>query len=145
MPTGREVRDIGCSTSFASIFRQRERDRVCNQDFTVAALAFLASRFLDASKRGRAAAVIQRTYRRTRNRRTLGQRCRLLKLAHDCKTILETRNKILKAARVLQGAWRGHVEWTREHGIASTRPQSWTRGTDHQIEATEENVDIWLL
>ena len=40
-------------------------------------------------------------------------------------------------------AWRAHVEGTREHGVASTRPLSWTRGID-QIEATEGNVDIWL-
>ncbi len=44
----------------------------------------------------------------------------------------------------LQGAWRAHVNWTRKHRVASTRPESWIKGIT-QIEATEKNVDIWRL
>ena len=88
--------------------------------------------------------MIQRAYRRTRNRKVLERRCRLLKLAHDCKVVLETRNRDLKAARVLQKAWRAHVEWMGEHRIASTRPRPWTRGED-QTETVEDNADIWLM
>lgn len=138
------LRAIGCSTSFTSIFGRHERCRIFDRDFTIASLAFLAFRLIGASKRGRAAAVIQRAYRRTRNRKVLERRCRLLKLAHDCKVVLETRNRDLKAARVLQKAWRAHVEWMGEHRIASTRPRPWTRGED-QTETVEDNADIWLM
>ena len=64
-------------------------------------LILLTSQILRASKRGMAAAVFQRTYRRTKNRQALGQRCRLVKLAHDCRAVLESQNRVIQSARVL--------------------------------------------
>ena len=84
--------------------------------------------------------MIQRTYRRTGYRKALGQRCRLLKLARDCKPVFESRDRVSKAARVLQRAWRAHVEWMKERQITSAKPLSWTKN----IETTAEIVDIWL-
>lgn len=80
-PLDARLRALGCSTLFASIFGRRTFQR----DYIIVSLAFLASRLLGASKSARGAAVIQRTYRRSRNHKTLGHRCRLLKLAHECK------------------------------------------------------------
>ena len=61
------------------IFERHERGRVFGLDFTISYLAFLASPILEASKRGTAAAVIQRTFQPTENRQALGQRCKPLR------------------------------------------------------------------
>lgn len=117
-PQDARLRALGCGTSFdmsfaghkshvicsayvASIFGGHERGQRSRRDYLTASLAFLTSRLLRASKRARAAAVVQRNHRRSRNHKVLGQRCRLLRLAHEYRSVAENRNKVLKAARVL--------------------------------------------
>ena len=129
----------------ASVFGHGERGRVFDRDFTIAALAFLCSRLLAASKRGRAAAVIQRAYRRAAMRKTIRQRCLLAKLAHDCKAVVVTRRRVIGAAGVLQRAWRAYVEQSKGR---CTRPvrRLQVKGNDskRKSQTAEGDIDIWL-
>ncbi|MCJ1382783.1 hypothetical protein MMC17_005896 [Xylographa soralifera] len=85
-----KLRGIGCSQSFASMFGCIAHEgQLFGEDFTIAALAFLCSRLLGASK----------------NRRVLAG------LASECMKVVVTRNTVVGAAVVLQRAWRAHVEW----------------------------------
>ncbi|KAL2048444.1 hypothetical protein N7G274_000356 [Stereocaulon virgatum] len=141
------LRDIGCSASFASIFEHNEKGRVFDRDFTIAALAFLCSRLLRASERGRAAGSIQRAFRKARARQMIRQRCILLKIAHDCKAVLDTRNRVMGAARVLQGAWREYLRRRKDNDTISRRRLERRMKADRdkgRFSVEEDSVDIWL-
>jgi hypothetical protein len=64
-----------------------------DENFTIAALAFLASRLLAMTHE-----VRQR-------------RARLRMLAEDCRTVVRTRERVVGAARTIQRAWRKHWQW----------------------------------
>jgi abnormal spindle-like microcephaly-associated protein len=80
---------------------------VFDQDFTLAALAFLCSRLLSTSRHPRAALVIQSAWRRTLARRTLHHRVIAKQLATQCAAVVHTRNRILWAKKVIVNWWRG--------------------------------------
>ena len=57
---------IGCSSQFSALFTPStsgNKYQIFDRDFTQAALAFLCSRLLSASKRARASVVVQRAWR----------------------------------------------------------------------------------
>lgn len=131
----------------ASIFEHNERGRIFDRDFTIAALAFLCSRLLGATKRGRAAAAIQRAYRQNRARRIIRQRMVLLKIAYDCKAVFDTRNKVIGAATRLQRAWRDYKTRRPDNKVITPRKltQGAKSGVENDLDENEdENVDIWL-
>ncbi|KAI9825414.1 MAG: hypothetical protein M1832_001144 [Thelocarpon impressellum] len=102
-----KLKRLGCSNFFAALFRRDVRHgRVFDKDFVVAGLAFMCSRLLQSSVKGRAATRIQRAYRRTLSRRIMHKRAVLLRLAYDCQTVVATRDRVIGAATVLQRAWR---------------------------------------
>ena len=85
---GMKLQRIGCSPSFGSMVGDLARNgRLFGPDVTIAALAFLCSRLLGASKKGRV----------------------LAGLASECMKVVVTRNAVLGAAVTLQRAWRAHV------------------------------------
>lgn len=97
------------NTRIASIFGGVARaGHFFDANFTLATLAFLSSRLLGPSRHARE------------------HRALLKRLAHDCKTVVDTRNRVISAATVLQRAWRHH--WVR-------RLRKLERG----------ETDIWLL
>lgn len=80
-------------------------------------------------------------------RQTIRQRCVLMKIAHDCKAVFDTRNKVIGAARVLQRAWRDYLTWRKDNNTISRRRLE-RRINAHRgketTEAEDDSVDIWL-
>ena len=75
------------------------------------------------------------------------QRCVLLKIAHDCTAVLDTRNRVIGAARVLQGAWREYLKGRKDNDTISRRRLERRMKTDRdqdKFPVDEDNVDIWL-
>ena len=131
----------------ARIFIHNEQGRVFDRDFTLAALTFLCSRLLGATKRGIAATIIVRAYRRSKIRQRVRQRCVLLRLAHDCRSVYITRNQVIGAARVLQRQWRAYLGQKTYGSTLSQRRVLLARKRMVQTkqEMSHNNVDIWLL
>ncbi|KAL1880447.1 hypothetical protein Plec18167_003851 [Paecilomyces lecythidis] len=72
---GSRLRALGCSSQFATLVSPSAASpRIFDRDFTLASLAFLCSRLLSASKRTRAALVLQSAWRRILTRRELHRR-----------------------------------------------------------------------
>lgn len=136
-------------TITVSIFQPGQQRRVFDLDFTMAALAFLCSRLLEVSKNGRAAAVIQRAYRKSKNREMIRQRCILIKVAYDCKAVFETRLCLWKAARRLQNAWRAYQRRKRGRATFGGSMSATSKVARFEKQSTKQqtgqNVDIWLM
>lgn len=80
-------------------------------------------------------------------RRSLSQRCVLFRIAHDCEAVSETRNHVLRAVRTLQVAWRAYLlKRNNGHSISDRRLLAGLRNDTikETMQATEDNVDIWL-
>lgn len=102
------LRALGCSTSF--ITSLTSTCTISNRQTTISNLAFLASRLLPLKRRHNAAVTIQRAIGLKRSRTAASQRVALMRLAHACATIVQTRNRLVDAATVIQRAWRGVLE-----------------------------------
>ncbi|KAK8168443.1 hypothetical protein IWX90DRAFT_380386 [Phyllosticta citrichinensis] len=105
-----KLKAIGCSDSFISLYTPSTTGSAArpipSKEFTTTTLAFLASRLLPASRVHRAACAIQRWYRLRLARREATRRVVLMRLAAHCATVVQTREKVVGAAMVLQRAWR---------------------------------------
>ena len=62
-----------------------------------------------------------------------------MRLAHDCKGVVETRKRAINAASVIQRAWRTSV------GRRLRRPQEDVDGDVALQDSMADDVDIWLL
>ncbi|KAL1970579.1 hypothetical protein VTN77DRAFT_4223 [Rasamsonia byssochlamydoides] len=101
------LRALGCSSQFASLVSpSNSASRIFDRDFILGALAFLCSRLLSASKRTRAALIVQSAWRRTLARRTLRHRILAKKVASQCAAVVHTRDRILWAKAVIVNWWR---------------------------------------
>ncbi|KAJ6119294.1 hypothetical protein N7523_003574 [Penicillium sp. IBT 18751x] len=106
---GVRLRLLGCSPQFAHLVSPvKTSSHILDRDFTLGALAFLCSRLLSASKRARAATVLQRAWRArlaTQNslRRTVAK-----SLAEHCAAVVRTRDEIVWAKDVITRYWRQH-------------------------------------
>ncbi|CAK3989236.1 abnormal spindle-like microcephaly-associated homolog [Lecanosticta acicola] len=103
-----QLLSLGCSAAFT---RQLTSTigAIPSRETTLSNLAFLASRLLPLSKQHHAAMRIQRWYRHQRMPRMISQRVALMRMARDCALVVQTQQKIYKAATTLQGAWRGVI------------------------------------
>ena len=73
----------------------------------------------------------------------------MLRIAHDCKAIFDTRSRVIRAATTLQRAWRDYVRWRKE-----PKAVDWTKlaqdvkvkgdGRKKLLQAEEDGIDIWL-
>ncbi|KAL1613737.1 hypothetical protein SLS54_010315 [Diplodia seriata] len=100
---------VGCSTAFVSLFASASgmsNRPIPSKDFTLTTLAFLASRLLPAGRAHHAASTLQRWFRKRILRRELSKRVTLMRLASHCATVVQTRERVVGAAVVLQRAWR---------------------------------------
>lgn len=108
-----KLKSIGCSSPFISLFSfvpGTSTRPIPSKDFTVTTLAFLASRLLPASRTHRAATTIQRWYRLRLARREASNRIALMRLASHCAAVVQTRERVVGAAIVLQRAWRNILD-----------------------------------
>ncbi|KAJ5121864.1 hypothetical protein N7448_002995 [Penicillium atrosanguineum] len=103
------LRLLGCSSQFAHLVSPNTTSsHILDRDFTLGVLAFLCSRLLSASKRARAAMVLQRAWRarlaiQNDLRRTVAK-----SLAAHCAAVVQTRDEILWAKGVITRYWRQH-------------------------------------
>lgn len=101
------LKALGCSAQFVSLVAPVSSSaRIFDRDFTLAALAFLCSRLLPASRRARAAVVLQGAWRHILARRELHHRILAKKVAAECETVVATRERLLAAKRVIVKWWR---------------------------------------
>ncbi|RMY61929.1 hypothetical protein D0865_00730 [Hortaea werneckii] len=103
------LRSLGCSNAFVKQLATTT-DSIPSATTTISNLAFLASRLPPLARRHNAASTLQRAYRQRLSRRMVGQRVTLMRLAHSCAEVVQTQQRITRAATVLQRAWRGVVD-----------------------------------
>ncbi|KAL5113929.1 hypothetical protein ACEQ8H_008178 [Pleosporales sp. CAS-2024a] len=111
-----KLRSMGCSTSFISLFAAKDGTArsIPSRDFTLLTLSFLASRLLPLSLTHRAASTIQAAFRRHLLRRRISQRIALMKMAHECAVVAQTRERLVNAATVIQLHWKGILDARRQ-------------------------------
>jgi abnormal spindle-like microcephaly-associated protein len=100
---------LGCSTQFSSLFAPSttgSKYQIFDRDFTLAALAFLCSRLLSASKRARTSVVIQRAWRSYQSRVEAHKQKMASMLASQCAEVVRTRERILGSKMKIMRAWR---------------------------------------
>ncbi|EAW08242.1 putative calmodulin-binding protein Sha1 [Aspergillus clavatus NRRL 1] len=99
---------LGCSSQFANLLSPKasSRTHILGNDFTVGALAFLCSRLLSASKRARAAIVLQNAWRRVLGHREAQRRAVARHLAVQCAAVVQTQDRLLWAQAVIVQWWR---------------------------------------
>lgn len=116
---------LGCSTQFSSLFAPASsisnsaatpRYHLFDRDFVLAALAFLASRLLSASKRVRAGIVVQRAWRAWQGKIQARRQGIVRTLAGECAEVVRARERILGAKGVILRVWRGYVGRKRREG-----------------------------
>jgi abnormal spindle-like microcephaly-associated protein len=111
-----KLKAVGCSNSFIALFTPQHASArsIPSRDFTLLTLSFLASRLLSLCLTHRAASTIQCAFRQHLARRRISQRIALLKMAHDCAIVAQTRERLVNAATVIQKRWKGVLEARRE-------------------------------
>jgi abnormal spindle-like microcephaly-associated protein len=111
-----KLKAVGCSNSFIALFTPQHASArsIPSRDFTLLTLSFLASRLLPLCLTHRAASTIQCAFRQHLARRRISQRIALLKMAHDCAIVAQTRERLVNAATVIQRRWKGVLEARRE-------------------------------
>ena len=102
-----KLKAIGCSEAFVQLYSTTTTSSIPSKSFTVSTLTFLASRLLPLSRTHRAASIIQRAFRRHHAKQNITRRVALARLAHHCVVVVQTRERVVGAAVVLQRAWRG--------------------------------------
>lgn len=113
MPNGARVeaqlQALGCSNAFIKQVRSAN-GTIPSRKTTISNLAFLASRLLPLARQHNAARMIQRAFRLRRSRTIASQRTALMRLADACATVVQTQQRLISAATVLQRAWRAVLD-----------------------------------
>ncbi|KAF2707396.1 calmodulin-binding protein-like protein Sha1 [Pleomassaria siparia CBS 279.74] len=111
-----KLKATGCSASFIALFTPNASspNPIPSKDFTLLTLSFLASRLLPLSRSHRAASTIQRAFRRHLQRNTVHTRVVLMRLAADCAAVVQTRNRLMGAATLIQRRWKAILDNRRE-------------------------------
>ncbi|KAJ5308736.1 hypothetical protein N7508_004115 [Penicillium antarcticum] len=99
------LQQLGCSAQFACLIAPHTTSHVLNCDTTLAALVFICSRMLSASKRARAATAIQRAWRSHSAKKMEGRREVARELAQNCATAVQVRTEVLGAVEVITRWW----------------------------------------
>ncbi|XRM39914.1 hypothetical protein ABZX51_003244 [Aspergillus tubingensis] len=108
------LRALGCSAEFAKLVSPSSKTHIVDSDFTIGALAFLCSRLLPATKRARAATVLQTAWRQILTRRDDKRRAIARDIARQCAAVVQTQNRILWAKEVIVRWWR--LTRAQQHG-----------------------------
>ena len=135
-PLHERLSRLGCSSQFSSLFApciSGNKYQIFDRDFTLAALAFLCSRLLSASKRARSSIVIQRAWR-SYHLRVEARRQRMASmLARQCAEVVNTRERLLASKMTILGAWRLYKAKGRKRVLDD----------DHE-DTNLEAGDLWL-
>ncbi|GKZ19088.1 hypothetical protein AbraIFM66951_010351 [Aspergillus brasiliensis] len=110
---------LGCSAQFAKLVSPSSKTHIVDSDFTIGALAFLCSRLLPATKRARAATVLQTAWRRILMRRDDERRAIARDIARQCAAVVQTQNRILWAKEVIVRWWRQTRPQQRRRAVAT--------------------------
>ncbi|PYH96384.1 hypothetical protein BO71DRAFT_349254 [Aspergillus ellipticus CBS 707.79] len=102
------LRALGCSEQFAKLVSpcSSSKAQIVDEDFTIGTLSFLCSRLLTATKRPRAATVLQSTWRHILARRDHRRRTVAKELARQCAAVVHARDQIVWAQGVIQRWWK---------------------------------------
>ncbi|PLB46645.1 hypothetical protein P170DRAFT_387496, partial [Aspergillus steynii IBT 23096] len=116
------LRTLGCSAHFANLIHpSTSKHHILDSDFTIGALAFLCSRLLSASKRARAATVLQQRWRGILAHRDLQRRIVARDVARQCAAVVQTRERVIWATSVIVQWWRNmKAKPQRRNGRTST-------------------------
>ncbi|KAK5063087.1 hypothetical protein LTR84_005163 [Exophiala bonariae] len=91
------LRGLGCSDQFAGLFSpsssSSNRTHIFDQDFVMAALAFLCSRLLGPSRSSRVAVTIQRAWRTRWGRVLQGRKSQLKMMAEGCASLVRANRR----------------------------------------------------
>jgi abnormal spindle-like microcephaly-associated protein len=107
--TASRLRAMGCSEAFVKNLTSTTTS-IPTRQTTLANLAFLASRLLPLAKRFHAAATIQRAFRKKLGWIVLRQRVAAMRVARECKRVVEERQRLAAAAVLVQRRWRAIVK-----------------------------------
>lgn len=107
--TASRLRAMGCSEAFVKNLTSTTTS-IPTRQTTLANLAFLASRLLPLAKRFHAAATIQRAFRKKLGSIVLRQRVAAMRVARECKRVVEERQRLAAAAVLVQRRWRAIVK-----------------------------------
>ena len=144
---------LGCSKQFVNIFAYRgtaetSAPTVLDRDFTIAALAFLCSRLLLPSRRCRVAVSIQRKYKTILQRRLFTKQIMASRIARDCVTVVQARERLLWAKATILKAWRARAQrgpLSAGPTMRNTMPRAKEGKTKNDgIEKEESRPDILL-
>ncbi|KAB8221747.1 hypothetical protein BDV33DRAFT_170238 [Aspergillus novoparasiticus] len=116
------LRALGCSAQLAYLVSPgASRSHILDSDFTLGALTFLCSRFLSATKRARAATVLQRRWRHVLANRDLQRRIVARDVARQCAAVVQTRDRILWAKEIIILWWRTVKAKQQRHNSTDSR------------------------
>jgi hypothetical protein len=129
---------MGCSEQFASLFdisapSNNNYTRLFDRDFVLAALAFLCSRLLGATKVARASVTIQKAWRSYWRRVTSPRREQLKAVALGCAEKAKTRTE-------------SKPDLLPKHKLSPTPKLTSSDGTSQGLMSPTrtEDGDIWL-
>ncbi|KAF7591945.1 hypothetical protein BBP40_000853 [Aspergillus hancockii] len=101
------LKALGCSAQFAYLVSpSTSKPHILDSNITIGALAFLCSRLLSATKRARAATVLQKAWRRILALRDQQRRKVAQDVAKQCAAVVQTRERILWAKETIVRWWR---------------------------------------
>jgi abnormal spindle-like microcephaly-associated protein len=143
---------LGCSAQFSSLFapaststQATPKYHLFDREFVLAALAFLASRLLSASKRARAGIVVQRAWRGYQLRILARRQGVLRMLAGQCAEVVLARERILGAKRVILRAWREYLGRKKARQMETGRDGYDNDNHDDEEESRKDAPgDLWL-
>ncbi|KAL4951592.1 hypothetical protein BDW69DRAFT_36617 [Aspergillus filifer] len=100
------LRALGCSAQFINLISASSKSHILDNSSTTGALAYLCSRLLPATKRTRAATILQNAWRRVLGRRLEKKRAMARDIARQCAAVVQTRDRILWAKNTIVHWWR---------------------------------------
>ncbi|KAJ5278766.1 hypothetical protein N7478_004138 [Penicillium angulare] len=114
---------LGCSSQFAQLVSaDSSSSNILDRECTLGSLAFLCSRLLTASKRARAATILQRAWRARLESRDIYRRSIAKILATHCAAVVRTRIEMMWAKDVIIRWWR--LKLAQRNRKLATRPQA---------------------
>ncbi|KAL3454549.1 hypothetical protein BJX65DRAFT_260775 [Aspergillus insuetus] len=122
------LRALGCSTQFIRLISPGLTPHILDTSSNTGALAFLYSCLLPATKRARAAIVLQNAWRRVLRHRENKQRIVARDIARQCAAIVQTRDRILWAKTIIVHWWRVNKSRRRRKTLRATA----TRRVTHE-------------
>ncbi|KAL3496601.1 hypothetical protein BJX62DRAFT_102320 [Aspergillus germanicus] len=130
------LRALGCNTQFIRLISPRLTPHILDTSSNTGALAFLCSRLLPATKRARAAIVLQNAWRRVLRHRENKRRIVARDIARQCAAVVQTRDRILWAKSIIVHWWRVNKSRRRRKKLTTTATRRVTHGRKSLVTKT---------